>query len=101
MAFRVDAGSGVGQTDSASRIGIPVGRLGRHDASFRYERSVVKVRQGGTVWEVWINIDPAILGEPAGSGPGLWRDEKGKWTARGDEDYEEFCAAANATPVRQ
>ena len=100
MAFRADAVSGAGQTDSASRIGIPVGRLGRHDASFRYERSVVKVRQGGTVWEVWINVDPAVLGEPASSGPGLWRDEMGKWTARGDEDYEEFCAAANATPAR-
>ena len=53
------------------RIGIPVGQLGRHDASFRYERSVVKVRQGGTVWEVWINIDPAVLGVPVGSGLGL------------------------------
>ena len=100
MAFPVDALHGVGTTDSASGIAIPVGRLGRHDASFRYERSVVKVRQGGTVWEVWINIDPAILGEPVGSGPGLWRDEEGEWTARGDEDYKEFCAAANVSPVR-
>ena len=52
MAFPVDALHGVGTTDSASGIAIPVGRLGRHDASFRYKRSVVKVRQGGTVWEV-------------------------------------------------
>ena len=72
MAFPVDALHGVGTTDSASGIVIPVGQLGRHDASFRYERSVVKVWQGGTVWEVWINIDPAVLGE---------RDNKGKWTA--------------------
>ena len=49
MAFRVDAGPGVRKTDSASGIAIPVGRLGRHDASFHYERSAVKVRQGSSI----------------------------------------------------
>ena len=45
LAFPVDAVHGVGTTDSALGIAILVGRLGRHDASFRYERSAVKVQQ--------------------------------------------------------
>ena len=52
MAFRADADSGVRRTDCDTGIAIPVGRLGRHDPSFRYERRTVKVRQGGSIWEV-------------------------------------------------
>ena len=101
MAFRLDAGpAGVEETARAPRLAIPVGRLGRHDASFHYERSAVKVRQGSSIWEVWLNVDPAVIGAPVGPGPGLWQDEEGEWNARGDADYEEFCAAANATRVR-
>ena len=81
MAFCVDAVPGVGKTDSALGIAIPVGQLGRHGASFRYKRSAVKVWQGGTRWEVWLNVNPAVLGEPVGSRLGIWQDKKGKWTA--------------------
>ena len=73
MAFRIDAGhAGVGKTGGAPRLAIPVGRLGRHDAAFHYERSAVRVRQGSSVWEVWPNVDPAAIPGPMGSGPRLW-----------------------------
>ena len=100
MAFRVDAGPGVRKTDCDPGLAIPVGRLGRHDPSFRYERGTVKVRQGSSIWEVWLNVHPAAIGEPVGSEPGLWLDEEEQWHARGDADYESFCAAANSTEVR-
>ena len=45
MAFRIDAAhAGVGKTGSVPWLVIPVGRLGRHDATFRYERCAVRVR---------------------------------------------------------
>ena len=98
MAFRLDAGpAGVGKKARAPRLAIPVGRLGGHDASFRYTRSAVTFRQGNSTWKVFLNVHPDAIGEPGDAGPGLWLDEEGRWHARGDADYEEFCAAANLT----
>ena len=100
MAFRLDAGpAGVEETARAPRLAIPVGRLGGHDASFRYARSAVTFRQGDTTWKVFLNVHPDAIGEPVDSGSGLWQDEEGQWHARGDVDYKEFCAAANSSRV--
>jgi len=99
MALRVDAGHGVKETGSAQGLAIPVGHLGRHDASFHYSRSAVKVRWGDSTFEVWLNVDPAAIGGPESPGPGMWQDEEGRWHARGDADLEELCAAANSTGI--
>ena len=100
MAFRLDAGpAGVEETARAPRLAIPVGHLGGHDASFRYARSAVTLRQDNSTWKVFLNVHPDAIGEPGDSGPGLWLDEEGQWHACGDADFKEFCAAANSTRV--
>ena len=42
-------------------IAIPVGRLGRHNALFRYKRGADRVRQGRFMWEMWLNVNPAVI----------------------------------------
>ena len=87
--------------DSALEIAIPVGHLGRHNALFRYKRGADRVRQGRFMWEMWLNVNPAVIrGGTVGPGPGLWQDKEDKWNTHGDVDYyAEFCAAANVTRV--